>query len=407
VRRMPSLAPIAVLGLAFFFVGSAASSTFKVIHSFCADKDCRDGALPNTGLAMDNSGTLYGATDIGGHKNHGVLFVLTPDGNENWDYMVRWKLCRVEQCGKNATRNVPALISDGSGNVYGVRALHKRQYEAFELTADGVYSSLYRFKHGEIPSGPLAYAGALQGQPYDGHSPLYGTITHSAFSLTPSGSTWLLHTLYHFCRLENCQDGDDAIVPPIVESTGDLVGVTAHGGGSNSAGVIYRLTPDGGKWTETVLHEFCQVGGCTDGGTGASPLSEDSAGNLYGTTVSGGSFQQGVAYELSQFGQFNVLYSFCSKSFCADGASPYAVTLDAAGNLYGTTANGGTGFGVLYQISGQTETVVHTFCSEANCADGEVPVSQLLKDSNGNLFGTTRGGGANPSLEGTVFELTP
>lgn len=395
-----------VLGLSSVLAGSAQALTFQTIHSFCAKSHCTDGALPNPAVAMDGSGNLYGTTFIGGFKNHGVAFKLRPDPKKGWAYEVVWTFCDL-QCSKKIPHATSTVIADQNGNIYGVRNVGQEPYEVFEISADGVYSTLHTFQPGEFPSGPPTYAGALQGLPYDGTSPLYGTVMHAVYSLTPSGNGWTRQTLYVFCSLKNCKDGDNASTPPILESSGDLLGTAARGGGSNSAGVIYRLTPSNGSWTETVLHKFCQVAGCTDGGAGIGPLTEDSDGNLFGTNATGGDFQQGTVYELSHSGKFAVLYSFCSAQSCTDGAAPSAVTLGPDGNLYGTAAGGGRGYGVVFEVAGNTETVVHTFCSEANCADGEVPVSQLLRDGSGNLFGTTRGGGANRSLEGTVFELLP
>jgi uncharacterized repeat protein (TIGR03803 family) len=149
---------------------------------------------------------------------------------------------------------------------------------------------------------------------------------------------------------------------------------------------------------------------------------------LYGTTEQGGNecnppVSCGTVFELSPGGDGkwseNVLYRFCSVSGCADGSYPEAgLTLDAAGNLYGTTSAGGPGgvFGgfVFELIPGKngkwTETLLYTFCSISNCTDGAFPLAGLIFDSAGNLYGTTAvGGDSSCGVRGcgTVFRLAP
>ena len=124
----------------------------------------------------------------------------------------------------------------------------------------------------------------------------------------------------------------------------------------------------------------------------------DPAGNLYGTTSLGGTGGGGVVYELG-----TVLYSFTGG---ADGGGPNGVIRDSAGNLYGTTTYGGTGYpgwGVVYKLdtAGQ-ETVLYSFTGGA---DGSKPQAGVIRDSAGNLYGTTNGGGKYGG--GVVFKLKP
>lgn len=153
---------------------------------------------------------------------------------------------------------------------------------------------------------------------------------------------------------------------------------------------------------------------------GASPnagLILDSWGNLYGTTPNGGSYGYGVVFELSPTfaGWVNaVLYSFC-ESTCPQGSSPQsALIFDSDGNLYGTTAAGGTyGSGTVFELSpassgGWTESVLYSFCATANCADGAHPTASVIFGERGKLYGTTSAGGqnlCNGSGCGVVFEL--
>jgi uncharacterized repeat protein (TIGR03803 family) len=384
----------------------AGAWTFKTIHNFCAKGRCKDGALPNPILTMDMAGNLYGTTYIGGYKNHGVIFELQSGVSGKWIYKTLWTFCRVQKCS-DPGRTEAAVVLDTSGNVYGSGPFGREgRYQIFEIAPDGTYALLHVLATGEVLNGMLTYAGAEGGSPYDGSSPLYGTTADSAFALTSLRGRWREQSLYTFCSQPDCSDGEDADASPTVLSPQELIGVTARGGTFHD-GVLYSLQSRKKGWFEQSLHSFCQMSGCTDGSLPATPAIEDAAGDVFGT-AGGGDYQQGVVYELAADGTFDVLYSFCQQTNCRDGAAPQGgLALDPAGNLYGTTSAGGAhGVGTIYEVSHGTETVLHDFCSDSGCADGEVPVSQLVRDSKGDLFGTTRGGG-NSSLEGVVFELTP
>jgi uncharacterized repeat protein (TIGR03803 family) len=152
-----------------------------------------------------------------------------------------------------------------------------------------------------------------------------------------------------------------------------------------------------------------------DGQNPQAPLVMDSAGNLYGTTPNGGAGMAGTVFKLSANGTATVLYAFGSTA-TTDGHTPYAgLLMDSAGNLYGTTASGGAnggthGDGVVFSLNAAgKETVLYSFGAAAN--DGMNPYATLVMDSAGNLFGTTRAGGTYASggarRGGTVFKLSP
>jgi len=158
--------------------------------------------------------------------------------------------------------------------------------------------------------------------------------------------------------------------------------------------------------TAKVLYNF--KGGSSDGANPESSLTPDGAGNLFGTTYYGG-LGYGTVFELSPNGQGGwseaVLYRFCSAQNCTDGSRPnYAhVIIDGAGNLYGTTFQGGAnGSGVVFKltpaVNNWTETVVYSFCSAQDCADGRYPTNGLIADAAGNLYGAGDNG---------TFELSP
>ena len=156
--------------------------------------------------------------------------------------------------------------------------------------------------------------------------------------------------------------GPDGAYPQagvILDSAGNLYGTTYNGGSAN-AGVVYKLDA---TRHETVLYSFT---GGADGGYPYAGVSLDSAGNLYGTTYNGGTAHAGVVYKLDATGHETVLYSFTGG---ADGANPYAgVIRDAAGNFYGTTFFGGAwGSGVIYKLDpAGHETLLYTFFAESD-----------------------------------------
>lgn len=194
------------------------------------------------------------------------------------------------------------------------------------------------------------------------------------------------------------------------DSAGNLYGVT-NGSALNPTGAVYKLTRHrGGGWTVTILHVFA---GGSDGETPRGGVTRDSDGNLYGTTALGGSDQGGIVYKLTHtsYGWVEtVLYSFVSNG--PDGSYPtQSLTLDAAGNLYGTTWNGGSeacSCGVVYRLSPKpagawSETVLHRFSGR----DGGDPEGVSF-DSAGEIFGTAHGGDPNPQCGlgcGVVFRL--
>jgi uncharacterized repeat protein (TIGR03803 family) len=229
------------------------------------------------------------------------------------------------------------------------------------------------------------------------------------FELIPAIGQWTRTDLYSFL---GGSDGSGPRAGVIFDNAGNLYGVTSAGGSGNS-GTVFELTPDQhGGWTETILYSF------TGGGDGAAPdsiLIFDEAGNLYGTTASGGSGGNGIVFELSPepSGRWRkkVLHAFKGR---LDGALPPAgVIFDAAGNLYGTTSLGGRfGLGTVFELSpakagNWKETILHSF---SGVPDGSNPAAGLVR-SGGILYGTTYSGGSSTCGAvggcGTVFQLAP
>jgi uncharacterized repeat protein (TIGR03803 family) len=258
-----------------------------------------------------------------------------------------------------------------------------------------------------------------------------------AATVLSSGSTAQAQTeivLYNFCSQPNCVDGENPASSLTPDNAGNFYGTTQLGG-ANVDGTVFELSPNGvGGYNETVLYSFCSLQNCTDGNDPVSKLIFDGAGNIYGTACSGGGSGQGVpsacsdgfngyglVFELSPepgggcpsgSNRGNgwcetVLYSFRSTP---DGAFPFSgLTWDTNGNLYGTTYGGGSGMGTAYELSpnrggGWVESVLYSFCAQPSCADGAQPDGQL-QGANGNLYATTENGGVYAA--GTVFGLSP
>jgi uncharacterized repeat protein (TIGR03803 family) len=225
----------------------------------------------------------------------------------------------------------------------------------------------------------------------------------------------VLHTF-----LNNGKDGTNPVGPLIFDDAGNLYGTTQNGGAHNT-GTAFELSPlAGGGWNEQVLYSFNGLDGNQDGIEPFGGLVRDASGRLYGTTYEGGAYNAGTVFELvpgTGGWSESILHSFAGPP---DGKWPVeGLTLDAAGNLYGTTVSGGSttigncdpdGCGTVFELvkgtdGGWTEKIVHSFDDSANGGDGGGPFSVLTFDAAGNLYGTTSVGGTYGA--GTVFELSP
>lgn len=263
-----------------------------------------------------------------------------------------------------------------------------------QLASAQTFSVLYSFQNKTDGSNPQAslFLNGIFGTTFLGGDP--GCACGTVFELLPNGTFSTLHTFVG-------TDGGNPMGNLIADASGNLYGTTSQGGtGSLAAGTIFRLAPPakpGGPWTETVLYTF------TGGADGAHPyagLTRDSAGNLYGTTNVGGTFNHGTVFKLDTLGNETVLHSFAGTP---DGAYPYAGLLrDNAGNLYGTTNDGGAfNSGTIFRVDTKgKETVLHSF---NGTTDGAHPSAGLTLDPAGNLCGTANQGGTQQ--EGTIFRL--
>lgn len=301
-----------------------------------------------------------------------------------------------------------ATPADGTGGT-STEAWERRVIYTFQGGSDGAN-----------PFAPLVLdkAGNLYGTTTDGGGTAcggFGCGTVFELQRTPNG--WVETVLYRFTG------GDDGATPEsslILDSQGNIFGTTFNGGlrecGGNHGpcGVVYELEHSASGWNEKVLHSF----DFKDGAQPIGGLTLDSAGNLFGTTPYGGlpypPEGAGTIFALRPNNagwQFEVLYSFPQLN----GGPTATMVLDGQGNLYGV-ANGGGGlaYGSVFELhspsKGKTSWNFSTLYSFTLGHDGGFPFGGIVFDSFGNLYGTTSAGGTVGLCQagcGVVFELTP
>jgi uncharacterized repeat protein (TIGR03803 family) len=299
------------------------------------------------------------------------------------------------------------VIRDASGNLYGTTVYGGSGTQCdtgcgvvFKVDRSGKETVLYSFSGGTDGSEPYGgviedASGNLYGTTFEGGAHKKGTV----FKLDTNGKETVLHSFKG-----GRKDGSYPMAGLIQDTSGNLYGTTAYGGsgtpcggeGGGGGGTVFKLTSTG---EETVLHGF---GGKKDGSCPAAGVIQDAQGNLYGTTSSG-YYYVGTVFRLtpSKKGSWKetVLYGFTGGS---DGSEPYGgVVRDTQGNLYGTTLRGGTGVcetggqnvgcGTVFEVdTGGSETVLYNFTGGS---DGAWPSAGLLQGGNESFYGTTLNGG--------------
>lgn len=381
----------------------AQAQTYNVIYTF---RFFLDGAQPYSGVTV-KSNTLYGSTHNGNEGvSWGDVYQLRHAGS-GWLYtglhLLDGTLESKPVFGPDnllygtSPNNISDLVN---GYVY---SLHP-PISAFcpTIRCPWVLSIPYAFQDGS--DGKMPQAGTLL---FDQAGNMYGTTSQGAatnsgavYKLTHHGSNWSEQTLYQFA---GAPDGANPYAGVILDTTGSLYGTTMQGGQNNS-GTVYKLAPNGGGYTESVMYSF---NSSTDGGSPHGGLILDAAGNFYGTTSNGGPGGAGTVFELTPNGSgydYHVIKSFSGAANCG----PYAsLSMDGAGNLYGTTYCGGTfNSGNVFKLTRTGNNFTYSSLYDfTGGSDGAKPYSDVAFDPAGNMYGTTSHGGSDNS--GVVWQIVP
>jgi uncharacterized repeat protein (TIGR03803 family) len=403
MKRKKSLA---ILGGSFLIVIAILLSVsnvwaveYKVLHRFSAKH--QDGEVPDGTVIVDAAGNLYGTTANGGSHGLGTIFKVTPNPDGSWTESIIYNFT-----GPDGTHPAAGLIMDHEGSFYGTAhnggaydggTVYKLNHNPDDTWTQTVLLSFSGPYHGSLP-----YAGVIFGP--DGS--LYGTTSFggnynggSVFSLTPQpDGSWSCSVLHYF---GGNQDGWGSDAGVVFDNAGNLYGTTAYGG-PGGEGIVFKLTPQPEeRWRESRIHNFKG----RDGVTPYGGLIFDRAGNLYGTTAYGGAHDQGTVFKLTPHPDGSWTRSKVHVFNGKDGAQPWIdLTIDAAGNLYGTTVQGGEhNSGTVFKLTQQPDshwklTRLHVFKEPHSLFTG------VTLDAAGNLYGATNRGGKG---SGIVYRITP
>jgi uncharacterized repeat protein (TIGR03803 family) len=384
-------------------LSAAAASKYTTLYKF---KGGKDGSSPS-GLIFDAAGNLYGTTSGGGTYGAGTVFKLDKAGSKSVLYNFTG--------GNDGANPHPYshLVFDAAGNLYGTTYAGgvMSRGTVFKLDTRGIETVLYNFCAGFLfpcPDGAYPAAAVL----LDPAGKLYGTASLGGddyvgvlFELTQAtDGSWSETVLHSF----DIDDGNRPYSNVVRDSGQNLYGVT-EAGGPGHWGSIYKLDPSG---AEVALYSF--TGGADGSYPDGAPV-RDATGNLFGSAPYGGNPSCpgpfgtgcGTIFQLDVTGKLHVLYTFSGGS---DGSSPVGgVIRDQTGSLYGTTVGGGAyGYGLVFKLTpssqGWTEHVLHAFADRPGADPGAYPVVNLTLDASGNLYGTTQGDGT--TTFGSIFEIT-
>ncbi len=394
------------------------AQTFQVLYNF---SNGPDGASPN-GLTIDHAGNLYGTT--GGPGNCftggcGGVFLFSHSG-QIWTLTPLYHF----QGGTDGRRPLAGITIGPDGRLYGTTTLggtgHCMQESVpgcgtvYRLTPPQKLKHcatsycpwdetiLYSFQGGsdiQWPSSEPTFdqAGNLYGTAVQGGRNVLGG---GVYQMKQSQGIWSYSLLYSFSGGPDGEMPEGAVVP---DQMGNVYGTT-FAAGANGYGTAFELTPSENAWSETTLYTFQ---GKADGGNSAVGLIFDDAGNLYGVTTAGGLNGDGSVFSLTHGGfGFVPLYNGFNSFFGPNLGPLSKLIMDQNGNLYGTQYAGGANEqGLVFKLSpgmdGWTFTDLHDFTG----IDGSNPTGNIVLDANGNLYGTTSQGGTKN--DGVIWKVTP
>jgi uncharacterized repeat protein (TIGR03803 family) len=374
----------------------AQAQTYTVLHSF---SDKGDGGFPYAGVNLI-VGNLYGTTSEGGRYGYGTVYELKHRGS-SWTLSTLYSFTG----GSDGAYPYGRVTAGPGGILYGTTAAGGKGYgTVFTLRMPAIAchtaicpwieTVLYRFQGGSDG----AYPGYADDLVFDQAGNIYGTTSGDSsgndgtvFELSPSNGGWTETILHRFTN------GEQPFAGVIFDTAGNLYGTTPNGGAGY--GTVYKLTPSGSGWTYSTIYEF-QSPSYPIGG-----VAFDTSGNLYGATISSGS--GGYAYELQPSNggwTFTTIYNNFASNFGAFDTP----TLDTAGNVYGTVfTEGPSNYGLVFKLTpsggGWTETNLKLFGTGNN--EGIFPYGSVVLDASGNVYGTTLQGGSDG--DGTVWEIMP
>jgi uncharacterized repeat protein (TIGR03803 family) len=399
--RIKNATPVFVIALSLV---TATATTTDVIFSF----EEEEGEYADTDLETDNAGNIYGTTVLGGEFGGGTVFQLSPTP-KGWEHTVLYSFTG----GVDGGEPYKGVTIDRRGNLYGTAVTGGSGgceggcgvvYKLTKMRGTWNHTVIHAFTGGDDGSGPGARVTVDRSGNVYGMTPTGGTYgVGTIYKIHPHAGTWDFQVIHTFT---GGADGATGSAGRMLLLQGRLYGA-ATVGGLYGSGVVFELTPAAvGEWDLRVLYSFH---GQPDGSFPYGALLRVSSGKIYGTTYYGGENGIGSVYELSPqpVGEWDgrVIYSFQTGS---DGNSPISnLVHDVLGNLYGTTSEGGLGTGTIFKLTpiggGQwTESVVHPF---EGPPDGGFSYNGMVVDRFGNFYGATVHGG--DADDGCVYKFTP
>jgi uncharacterized repeat protein (TIGR03803 family) len=398
------------------------AQTLTVLHTFTGG---RDGANPMAGLTMDATGNLYGTAENGGSTGNGAVFKLKHAGS-GWTLSPLYSFAG----GSDGTHPLARVVFGPNGTLYGttrqggntddctggcgtVFNLQPQPTACTSALCPWIETMVERFEYLAFPESEVIFdsSGNIYGTTFAGGFDAAGggngcyPDCGGVYELVHSGSGWALDVLYSF-HGDSGEDGGGPVGGLIFDNAGNLYGTTSIYGNCDF-GTAFELTYSSSGWSEDQLHNFCGPAG-----NPAATMIADPSGNFFGTMM-GSSTEKGGVFELKYSDgswMWNSVYTFSVNN----GGSAGALIMDSAGNLYGTTIEGGSnplgqcsnGCGTIFKLtpSGGNWTYSELYDFTGG-SDGAHPHSNLVMDSSGNFYGTTSQAGADN--DGTVFEFTP